>query len=153
MGKWGAMMQFLRRMILVVCFLVTFANLGLTSDTAITVDVGTLIVPEGGTATFQVRLSAQPISTVHVTVSWVSGDSDIRVESGSNLIFTTANWNMYQTVTLRALRDVDMINGSATIRLSAPGIADKDVVATELDNGVTSLKPPQPPRNLRIISQ
>jgi hypothetical protein len=88
-----------------------------------------------------------------VTVSRVSGDSDIRVESGSNLIFTTANWNMYQTVTLRALRDVDMINGSATIRLSAPGIADKDVIATELDNGGASLKPPQPPGNLRIISQ
>lgn len=39
-------------------------------------------MPERGTAEFQVKLSAQPSSTVTVTVSRVSGDEDITVKSG-----------------------------------------------------------------------
>lgn len=146
-------MQPLKMMALVSCFLAMFAGIALTNDTAIMVDVGTVMVPEGGTATFQVRLSAQAASTVDVTASRVNGDTDISVESGSNLTFTASNWDTYQTVTLKGLNDGDTTNGSAIIRLSAPGMPDKDVVATESDNGVASVQGPQPPTGLRIISQ
>ena len=91
-------------------------------------------VPEGGTATFQVKLSAQPSSTVYASVSRVSGDSDISVQSGSSLTFTSTNWNSYQTVTLSAAEDADTTNGTATIRISASGIPNKDITATESDN-------------------
>ena len=91
-------------------------------------------VPERGTAQFQVKLSAQPDSTVSASVSRVSGDSDISVQSGSSLTFTSTNWNTYQTVTLSAAEDADTTNGTATIRISASGIPNKDITATESDN-------------------
>jgi predicted SpoU family rRNA methylase len=93
------------------------------------VDVG-----EGNAAAFNVKLSAQPQSEINVTVSHVGGDSDISVLAGGSLIFTPTNWDTYQAVTLQAAEDQDAENGEATIRLSAPGIAEKDITAAEVDN-------------------
>jgi tetratricopeptide (TPR) repeat protein len=95
-----------------------------------------LNVPEGGTAAFEVRLSAQPTSDVSVSVTPVSGDTDIIVQSGSSLTFTTTNWNQNQTVTLAASEDQDTSHDTATIRLSASGISNKDITAAEQDNDV-----------------
>jgi len=99
-------------------------------------DVDSLTVLEGSSASFKVKLSAQPPSDVIVSVSRVSGDADITVQSGATLTFTPSNWNVYQTVTLAAAEDADIVNGSATIRLEAEGIEPKDVTATEADNDV-----------------
>ena len=44
-------------------------------------------VPEGGTAIFQVKLNTAPVSPTTVTVSRVSGDTDITVQSGGSLVF------------------------------------------------------------------
>ncbi len=96
-------------------------------------NVDALSVPEGSTAQFQVRLTAQPGSDVAVTVARASGDADITVQTPS-LTFTPANWNVYQGVTLAAAEDADIQNSQAVIRLSAVGIADKDILATEQDN-------------------
>jgi hypothetical protein len=100
--------------------------------------VNSVTIPEGSTATFQVRLSAQPSSSVTASVSRVSGDTDITVQAGSSLTFSTSNWNTYQTVTLAAAEDSDTSNGTATIRISATSIANKDVTATEQDNDTLS---------------
>lgn len=94
-----------------------------------------LTVPEGGTAEFNVRLSAKPSSTVSVSVTRISGDTDINVQTGSSLTFTTTDWNQNQTVILAANDDVDTSNGSAVIRISASGIQSKDITATESDKG------------------
>jgi hypothetical protein len=106
-------------------------------------DVSAVNVPEGSTATFQVRLSAQPLATTNAAVSRASGDSNITVQSGSSLSFTTANWNVYKTVTLAAAEDTDKTNGTAIIRIAATGLPNKDVTATEqdddLDNGTIAL--------------
>jgi|GEM_PF-2346317 len=104
------------------------------NDREILTDRQTVSVPEGGTVTFQVRLKAQPGSNVVVSVSRVSGDSDISVSSGSSLTFTTSNWSTYQTVTLAAAEDADAKDDVATIRCSATGWTGKDVTATENDN-------------------
>ena len=103
-------------------------------------DTNTVTVPEGDTATFQVKLNAEPSSAVNASVSHVSGDSDITVQSGGSLTFTSSNWNTYQTVTLAASEDAGTTNGTATIRVSASGIPDKDIAATEVDND----SPPKP---------
>jgi tetratricopeptide (TPR) repeat protein len=95
-----------------------------------------LTVPEGGTAAFEVRLSAQPSSDVSVSVTRLSGDTDINVQAGSSLTFTTTKWNQNQTVTLAASEDPDITSDTATIRLSASGISNKDITATEQDNDV-----------------
>jgi len=92
-------------------------------------------VPEEGTADFQVRLTADPSGTVNVTVSHISGDPEISVQSGGSLAFTSANWSTYQTVTLAAAADEDVQNGTATIGIRATDIPNKDVTATEQDNG------------------
>ncbi len=93
-----------------------------------------VIVPEGETATFQVKLSAQPPKTIIISVARTSGDSDISVRSGSSLTFSTSTWNTYQTVTLEAAHDADYENGQATIRCCASGVSDKDLVAWEQDD-------------------
>lgn len=92
------------------------------------VDVG-----EGSTATFNVKLSAQPRNEIDVSVSHLDGDSDISVLAG-NIIFTPTNWDAFQTVTLQAAEDTDADNGEATIRISAPGLNQKDIIAAEIDN-------------------
>ena len=107
---------------------------------AILTSADAVTVPEGGTATFQVKLNTAPVSPTTVTVSRVSGDTDITVQSGASLVFNASNWNTYQTVTLAAAEDADTVNSSAVIRCSAPGLTNKDVTATEQDNdGVVNL--------------
>jgi len=97
-------------------------------------DLSWIRVPEGATAQFRVRLSNTPAANVTVSAARVSGDSDLSVQSGAALTFTPANWNVYQAVTLAASEDLDGIHGSATIRLSAPSLANKEITAQETDN-------------------
>ena len=105
-------------------------------------DRDSVTVAEGGAATFQVRLSAEPVGDVTVHVARQSGDPDITVESGATLIFTPQDYYSYQTVTLTAGEDSDTTNSSATNRMSADGLADRDLVALESENDfVDSLGP------------
>lgn len=97
-------------------------------------NVDTVNVPEGGTSTFQLKLSAKPSPNVSVTVTRVDGDTDIYVQSGSLLTFTDSNWNQNQTITLAANEDIDILNGTSTFRISARDIGNKDIKAVEQDN-------------------
>jgi len=106
----------------------------------IVTDRDSVTIPEDGTATFQVKLSAQPAAGVAVNVRWVAGDTDITVKSGANLILAPANWDVYQTVTLAAVADSDKTKGEATIRCSAAGLPDSDVTAIEQEES----SPPGP---------
>ena len=102
---------------------------------SIVTDKASATVPEGGTTLFWVRLNAQPASDVTISVSKVAGgDPDVSV-SPVSLAFTTSNWNAYQAVTISAGLDADYLNGEATIRCNAAGLADKDVAVTEIDQG------------------
>ncbi|GAA1008163.1 hypothetical protein Aple_071060 [Acrocarpospora pleiomorpha] len=91
-------------------------------------------VPEGSTASYTIRLACQPTSSVTVTNTAGSGDSDITVISGGTLTFTSANWNIPQTVTLAAAEDADSVNGSRPINIASPGLTTGTVNATESDN-------------------
>ena len=83
-------------------------------DTAgATVSETTLTAPEGGSATYTVRLDAQPTSDVVINVT-KSGSSDVTV-SPATLTFTTANWDTAQTVTVSAAQDADAVNDAASI--------------------------------------
>ena len=106
----------------------------LDDDSLILTDIDTVSVPEGSTAVFRVKLSRQPGTDVVVTVAWQAGDTDISVSEGGSLTFTAADWDTYQTVTLAAAEDADAIDGTATIRCSAPGWTTADVTAYEGDN-------------------
>jgi hypothetical protein len=101
-------------------------------------------VPEGQTASFTVKLSAQPKSDVHVTVNHSGGDTDIQVESGGDPIFNTSNWDIPRTVTLRANEDGDYDDGQAQFQLTADGITSKTVTAVEQDNDALKVAVVQP---------
>ena len=91
-------------------------------------------VPEGGTAPYTVRLAAQPTSTVTVTTTAGSGDTNLTVSSGASLTFTSATWNTPQTVTLAAAQDTDTAAGSRTFTVASTGLTSRTVTATEADD-------------------
>ena len=88
-------------------------------------------VPEGGTATYTVKLGSKPTGTVTVTIARASGgDTDLTV-SPSSLAFTTSNWDSAQTVTVSAAEDDgDVIDGAATFTHTAAGGGYGGVSAT-----------------------
>ena len=106
-----------------------------SSPIAIVTNVDSLQVPEGGQATFNVRLAAKPSSTVRVTVA-ITGDSNITVVSGASLIFNKNQYNQGKTVTLAASNGTDTKTVQATISLTGPGLIGTQVIATEIDNSV-----------------
>ena len=57
----------------------------------------------GGTATFTVVLNTQP--TADVTIALSSSNTDGRHGRPASLTFTTANWNVAQTVTVTGVDD------------------------------------------------
>ena len=113
-----------------------------------------LDVPEGGSATYTLVLDALPAAEVTITLDKADeGDRDLTA-APHVLTFTTANWNMAQTVTVTAAEDDgDSTNGEAVFAhlpsstdaafnfdtMTGGLIIDK-ITATELDNdmpGVT----------------
>ncbi len=105
------------------------------ADPKIVTSVSTVQVPEGGKATFNVRLSSRPKDRrVEVKVKRTSGDESIRVSSGEELRFSRWDYRQWKTVTLTASGDSDQINGQATFRLSGEHVSPATVTATEVDN-------------------
>jgi hypothetical protein len=95
-------------------------------------------VPEGGTAEFDVRLSAQPAAAVEVAVERTNGDTDITITSGATMIFTTDDWSTDRTVVLACAEDPDSEDGMATIRIRSqvgPVVPDRLVTAVEGEAG------------------
>ncbi|MCR9199590.1 MAG: lamin tail domain-containing protein, partial [Planctomycetaceae bacterium] len=123
---------------------VTLAATGLSSATvdvteddndaqSLVVAPTTLSVPEGGSATFDVSLDAQPTADVEVTLA-IAGDGDLTIGSTTTLTFTAANFSTPQTVTINAAEDADTTNGTATVTVASAGLTSIDVALTEDDN-------------------
>ena len=109
-----------------------------------------LIAPEGGNATYTLRLASAPKISVTITAA-LSGNSDNDITfdtdattSGNQttLTFTTANWSTAQTVTVAAAEESDATDkayGTATITHTAsPGYHNlsADLAVSEGDNDV-----------------
>ncbi len=118
----------------------------------VTVSPTTLSVPEGGSATYTVRLGTKPLYDVTVEATSDHGsDDDLTVSSDTDmdtytdsvtLTFTNSNWNAEQTVTVSAAEDdADEVDGVAIFSHSTAS-NDEDyypidvdpVTATEADN-------------------
>ncbi len=97
-------------------------------------DLTTNGVPEGGTATYTVRLNTQPTGPVTVSVSSNNADVPADVDGDASngaqttLTFTTASWETAQTVTVRAGEDADAANDAVTWTHDPSG-ADYETVA------------------------
>lgn len=104
-------------------------------------DTDEALICEGQTKQFSVRLSAPPKNTVTAAVRVVKGDSDISIDSGGSIIFTPADWNIFQEVTLRAAGDADTVDGQAALVIEATGLSSLDMAAKEHDT--TQDTPPE----------
>lgn len=100
-----------------------------------------LSVNEGSSATFEVRLATDPgaaPAVVHVARS--IGDGSVTA-TPLTLAFTGANWNVGQTVTVRAAGDADLSNDGATVTLTSAGMTAQAVVVTAHDGDVGAATP------------
>ncbi|MCT9089934.1 glycoside hydrolase family 9 protein [Streptomyces sp. ASQP_92] len=105
---------------------------------AVQVTPATVSVPEGGSATVGVRLSAAPTQNVTVTVARSSGDPDLTVAAGAAMTFTPANWATPQPISVSAAQDADAVSGSATFTVGGPAVRAATFTATEADDDATS---------------
>ncbi len=91
-------------------------------EAGIVVDPQSVIVVEGQTATFTVRIAGQPSGSVTVIIPTPVGDLTATPPS---LQFTVDSWNTYQPVTLAAAEDTDgLADEMETLQLTATGAAE-----------------------------
>jgi predicted outer membrane repeat protein len=96
-------------------------------------------IQEGNSTSLGVRLAVKPSSPLSVNISLVAGgDADLMVTSSSSMTFDSTNWNLPHPLQISALLDSDIVNGIATINLSASGVSSSTVLVTELDSGTTT---------------
>ncbi len=105
---------------------------------AITATPTSLTVAEGSTGSVNFKLSAQPSSSVPVTLT-KTGDADITA-SPTSFSLTTANWNTGVNVTVSAAQDADTANGTATLTAAATGYTSTSVSVTEADDDAPVLQ-------------
>lgn len=97
-------------------------------------------VPEGGSATYNIRLSTQPTAPVTVTAT-ASGELDV---APAVLSFTVADWDTTQIVTIRAPHDDDTVDGLVTVRHAArggdyDGVPVPDTVVSVIDDDIAGV--------------
>jgi subtilisin family serine protease len=114
---------------------------------------GTTTTEAGGAITFTVRLNSEP--TANVTVGISSSDTTEGTVSASSLLFTPANWNVDQTVTVTGVDDTiydGNIAYNAVVAASTSsdplysGINPADVALTNLDDE------PVPPTKFYVVN-
>lgn len=102
--------------------------------TDLIVDNLSVSVPEGGSASFRVKLASAPQAVTSVTLQRKSGDADISIGGQPQLVFTPENWNQWQQVTLFAAEDQGATIGSAQILLDGGNFGTAIVSAYEVEN-------------------
>ena len=104
-----------------------------------------LSVPEGGEASYQVKLASRPAQDVEVCIGLSvrdNNDADITFKGEASdvvaikLPFTPQNWNTAQTATLVAAEDGDDVNGARDLVIDAREYysGKVELTATEVDN-------------------
>jgi Ca2+-binding RTX toxin-like protein len=117
-----------------------------TAGITITPTTGLTTTEAGGKATFTVQLKSQP--TADVTVGLTSDNTAEGTVSPTSVTFTSANWNVAQTVTATGVDD-NLVDGNKTYNIVTAaatstdpnynGVNPTDVVVTNTDNDVTLL--------------
>ncbi|MCY4223583.1 MAG: hypothetical protein OXF06_01995, partial [Bacteroidetes bacterium] len=124
----------------------THVGYGQSTDTPEIIAPSSLVVPEGLSISFDVRLSKQP--TADVTVS-IPTNIGYLTSNPTTLTFTDENWNTDGTVILNAHIDDNSYNQVVTLLLTASG-GGYDRVTTEIQ--VTIEDDDSPPRITLILS-
>jgi uncharacterized repeat protein (TIGR01451 family) len=98
-----------------------------------------VLLAEGSSTNFSVRLAAPPANTRTVLISRTSGSTNLIVGSGGTLTFTADNWNVPQTVTINGVEDQNTSDDQATFTVSSTGLASQNVEAMGLDNDLQNV--------------
>ena len=111
----------------------TFMNITRTDNDRASLVLGPIadlgMVPEGGNASYDIKLTQQPSATVTVTVT-ATGNDDVRFSTDScstlattgTLSFTTTNWDTAQSLTVCGAEDYDAADDTgASLTYSASG--------------------------------
>ena len=97
-------------------------------------------VVEGSTATYTVALETEPAGNVTVTLTGAGAGVGA---DPTSLVFTTANWNTAQTVTVTAGQDANTVSESVTLTHTAAGGGyggvTGDVMVTTTDDDTPGL--------------
>ncbi len=126
-------------------------------DTAgLVFDAGSMSMVEGSHAVYGVRLSGEPSGSVSVSLSAVDGAGDDLVLSAAtagsgsvlSLVFAVGDWDSFQSVTVHAGGDADIVDDVVTLRHVASGggfDVSGDMVVTVEDDDTAPPSPPPPP--------
>jgi hypothetical protein len=107
---------------------------------------GLVTTESGGAATFTVVLTSQPAA--NVTIGLSSSDTTEGTISAPSLMFTPANWNTSQIVTITGVADSEADSDIAYSIITAPAVSTDskyagmnaaDVLVTNRDDGLRSL--------------
>ena len=115
-----------------------------TAGVTVTPTSGLVTTEAGGMATFSVVLTSQP--TANVTINLSSNDTTEGTVPAS-IVFTTANWNTAQTVTVTGVDDAtadgaiaySIVTTAASSDATYNNIAVADVAVTNNDNDVAGV--------------
>ncbi len=97
-----------------------------------------LDVGEGSTGTIRAHLTAQP--TADVVVAAASSNTAAATVAPASLTFTTANWNLDQSVTVTGVQDANISADSATIDFTSVDLTAASVAVTVTDDDVLGIQ-------------
>jgi hypothetical protein len=103
----------------------------------IELSVTAVTLGEAGTASFGVRLTAQPAGNVVVAAG--SSDNTAASVAPPSLTFTPANFASFQSVAIQGVADADSANESVAILLSSAGLSTQTVTASVVDDDVQAI--------------
>ena len=106
-------------------------------DKGILLSPTSLVVTEGGRATYTVALDSEPTSDVTVTITGHARTDLTLTPTTAMLTFTPSTWDRTQTVTVAAGDDGDALNDSALLTHRAVGAAEYASVTASLSVTVT----------------
>ena len=106
-------------------------------DKGILLSPTSLVVTEGGRATYTVALDSEPTADVTVTITGHARTDLTLTPTTAMLTFTPSTWDRTQTVTVAAGDDGDALNDSALLTHRAVGAAEYASVTASLSVTVT----------------
>ncbi len=116
----------------------TLRTSGTYSPQEIVLSTNQFTIAEGGSGTFQIRLATNTTTTVTVNIVNFMGDPSVQIGGPQTFTFTPSNWNVYQTVTVKAAADANAFDGVALLRCSSIAFQPvRDVFVTALDTNTT----------------
>jgi len=102
------------------------------TDPALETSTTSMNIFEYSTGMFGVRMTAEPPSSVTVTIE--SLDVGAATVSPATLTITPTNWNSYQQVTVSGVQDADILEEMVTVRLSATPFVTRTVTVRVTDD-------------------